>query len=74
MTASTRLLTIRSPHIGMPRWTRQAGTPVIGSAAANAASVRGDGQGSITAYKLSSSAVTSGANHLTRDPDDGRSD
>ena len=25
----------------MPRWTRQAGTPAIGSAAANAASERG---------------------------------
>ena len=41
MTASTRPSTMRAPHIGMPRWTRQAGTPAIGSAAANAASVRG---------------------------------
>ena len=41
MAASRRPSTIRAPHIGMPRWTRQAGTPVIGSAAANAASVRG---------------------------------
>lgn len=32
---------MRAPHIGMPRWTRQAGRPSIGSAAAKAASVRG---------------------------------
>jgi hypothetical protein len=32
---------IRAPHSGMPRYTRQAGTPLKGSAAANAASVQG---------------------------------
>ncbi|GAB2648577.1 hypothetical protein GCM10009743_25200 [Kribbella swartbergensis] len=29
---------MRAPHIGMPRWTRHAGTSFIGNAAANAAS------------------------------------
>ncbi|MGH3852650.1 MAG: hypothetical protein ACRDR6_03950 [Pseudonocardiaceae bacterium] len=41
MTASMLPSIIRAPHSGMPRCTRQAGTPVMGSAAANAASVRG---------------------------------
>ncbi|WP_369199296.1 hypothetical protein [Streptomyces sp. PU-14G] len=38
MTAAVLPSTMRAPHIGMPRCTRQAGRPFIGNAAANAAS------------------------------------